>query len=314
MIPLDALQSILSIMIMVAIGFIFTHIGWFNKNTSNIFSRIIVNLALPALMINNLLTSFSKDQLIYMWSSITIPFLGVMLSYLLSILVSKLIGVSKGRRGLFRALFTFSNTIFMGVPVNIALFGEKSVSIVTMYYIAHTTIFWTIGVYGLKKDRQDEENNLFSMETLQRIFSPMLVAYLIGNLLIFMEISLPKFLMETSSYFSDLTTPLSMLFLGITLYYIDYKSFKLDKSMLAIILGTFVITPLVVYSVLHFFSRPLLMKKVFVLEAAMPVMATVAIAAKAYGSDHHYAALMVALTTLISIFVIPGYMFLFSFL
>jgi predicted permease len=297
---------------MVLIGYIFTYIGWFNKKTSTLFSRIIVNLALPALMINNLMTSFSKDELIYMWSSITIPFLGVLMTYIISILISNWMEIREGRKGLFRALFTFSNTIFIGVPVNIALFGEKSVSIVTMYYIAHTTIFWTLGVYGIKKDKPGEQSKFFSLETLKRVFSPMLIAYLIGNILIFMKIPLPKFLMETSGYFRDLTTPLSMLFLGITMYYIDFKGLRIDKNIVAISLGCFVVTPLIVYSIFCFFSRPLLMKKVFIMEAAMPIMATIAIAAKAYGSDHQYATLLIAITTLISVFMVPIYIFLFS--
>ncbi|MFW6270079.1 MAG: AEC family transporter, partial [Bacillota bacterium] len=205
-------------------------------------------------------------------------------------------------------------TIFIGLPVNIALFGETSTGIVTLYYVAHTTIFWTIGVYGIRKDVNGNQEGIFTLGTLKRIFSPILVAYVFSVILILLEISLPKFIMDTAGYLGDLTTPLSMLFIGITIYSIDYSSIKISKDMLAILTGRFIITPLIIYSLFFIFSGSVLMQKVFVIEAAMPIMATIAIVSQAYKADHKYATIMIAVTTLASLLIIPGYMVLFTFI
>ncbi len=57
---------------------------------------------------------------------------------------------------------------------------------------------------------------------------------------------------------------------------------------------------------------PELMRKVFIIEAAMPVMTQVSIAARAYKADANYVAVMTALTTVISLFTIPAYFILLT--
>ena len=47
------------------------------------------------------------------------------------------------------------------------------------------------------------------------------------------------------------------------------------------------------------------MGSVFVVQAAMPVMANSAIIAKAYDSDFNFASLMIAITTIGTLIVIP---------
>lgn len=299
---------------MVSLGTYLTHKNWFGEKTSDLFSKIVVNISLPALMINNLMTSFDKEYLLEIWSGIFIPLIGVTLVYLISIPVSRIINIKEEKRGLFRALFTFSNTIFIGLPVNLALFGEESTALVTLYYIAHTTIFWTIGFYGLRNDTESKQEKIISLKTLKRIFSPILAAYIFSIILILLEVSLPDFILDTSNYLGNLTTPLSMLFIGITIYEIDISSIKISKDMLVIFAGRFLITPIIIYSLFYIFSGSLLMQKVFVIEAAMPIMATVAIVSRAYNADYEYATLMVALTTVASLIIIPFYMMLFAYI
>jgi len=312
MILYDAVNSILSIFLMISLGYYLTHINWFQENTAAIFSKIIINISLPSLIIYNLVTSFAKDKLLYMWSSLIFPVLGLIFSYLLGRLVARLIGIPDDEKGIFTALFTFSNTVFIGMPVNLAFFGEESITIATLYYIAHTTFFWTVGIYGIKKDKGKVGDKLISLNSIKNIFSPVLIAYLFANTLIFLEISLPTFLLDSAEYLSSMTTPLSMIFLGITLYYVKLDSLKIDKKLIFLLLGTFILTPAVVYIVVLFSGRPLLMQKVFILEAAMPAMATTPIVAKEYGKNYEYAALVVGLTTAFSIFMIPFYLFILS--
>lgn len=52
-------------------------------------------------------------------------------------------------------------------------------------------------------------------------------------------------------------------------------------------------------------SMPTLMKQVFILQAAMPVMTNAPVVSKLYNADADYAAIMVTETTLVSVIVIP---------
>lgn len=68
------------------------------------------------------------------------------------------------------------------------------------------------------------------------------------------------------------------------------------------------IAPAIAYLMFAPANIPLLMKKVFVIEAAMPVMVQCAIVAKTYGADYKYATLMIAVTTIVGMAFIPVYM------
>jgi len=196
----------------------------------------------------------------------------------------------------------------MGMPVNIALFGEESIPYVLFYYAANTTLFWTIGIYSISKGSEGSKEKVFSMSTVKRIFSPPLKGFLAGMLLVIAGIKLPKFIIDSCKYIGNMTTPLSLLFIGITFSTIDMKGIRFDRDMAALLLGRFVIAPLVVYALTFLIPIPSLMTKVFIIQSAMPVIAQSAIAAKAYNADYQYATVMITVTTVLSILFIPVYM------
>ena len=79
----------------------------------------------------------------------------MMITYFAGYLWRRFAQVETKHQGAFSAMFTFSNTIFIGLPINLAIFGEKAVPYVLLYYIVNTTLFWTIGIFELAKDNPD---------------------------------------------------------------------------------------------------------------------------------------------------------------
>ncbi|MFW2487710.1 AEC family transporter [Clostridium chromiireducens] len=312
MIIFNALGSVFSIVLMISTGFFLSHKGWFDEKTSQLFSKLVCNLAIPCLMISQFTESFDKDKLLNLSGGLFAPFTSMALGYLIAVLVSKLVKVKKGRIGTFRSMFFVSNSIFIGLPVNMALFGEKSIPNVLLYYIANTTFFWTIGVYEISRDGQSGKANILSLDTVKRIMSPPLLSFVFAIILVLSNVHLPKFILDTCKYFGNLTTPLAMLFIGITIYSVNLKEFKLSLDMAAIILGRFLISPLLILVLCNIINIPLLMKEVFVIQAAMPVMTNTAIVSKRYGADYEYATISTIITTILSLLAIPIYMILLS--
>ncbi len=311
-IVLNALQCVLSIVVMIALGYYLTRKGLFDEGVSKLFTKLVVNVSLPALMISNLLTVFDREKLYSAGKGIIIPFASMLICYVAAMVVARIINVKPERKGIFQAMFFASNTIFMGMPVNLALFGEKSTPYVLFYYAANTTLFWTIGIYGISKDKKGCEDRIFSMNTVKRIFAPPLLGFLAGLILILLGVRLPTFIMDSCKYIGNLTTPLSLLFIGITFSTISIKDIKLDKDMLALLLGRFVLSPLVVYALALVIPIPSLMTKVFIIQSAMPIITQSAITARAYDVDYRYATVMVTISTVLSILFIPVYMVLMS--
>lgn len=304
-----ALESILSIIIMISIGYIMKRRKVLSEDSQRLFSKLVCNISIPALMISNLLSSFTKESLFHMKNGLLIPFISIGGCYLIGYIISKVIKVPAKRIGSFRAMFFVSNTIFIGMPVNLALFGTKATPYVLLYYIVNTSFFWTIGIYGISKDGQDntkEKINVF--ESLKRIFSPPLLGFLLAIALIIFEIKLPLFIMDTCKYLGSLTTPLSMLFIGAAISGVQINEIRPSVDMAVIVLGRFIISPLSIILLSTFIKVPSLMLKVFIVQAAMPVMTQTSITVKAYGGDEKYAAVMTAVTTILTMVIIPIYM------
>lgn len=312
MIILNALGSVFSIVLMISTGFFLTHKGWFDEKISKTLSKIVCNLAIPCLMISQFNESFDKGKLIGLSQGLAAPFASMAIGYLIAILVSKIIRVKEGRIGIFRSMFFVSNSMFIGLPVNMALFGEKSIPNVLLYYIANTTFFWTIGAYEISRDGQSGKAKIFSFDTVKRIMSVPLISFMLAAALVLLDVHLPKFILDTCKYFGNLTTPLAMLFIGITIYSVDLKQFKLSFDMMAIFLGRFFVSPILIYMLCVFLHIPSLMEKVFVIQAAMPVMTNTSIVSKSYNADYEYATVNTIITTISSMLVIPIYMLLLN--
>lgn len=310
MIVINAIQSVLSIVLMIAIGYILSHKGWFDEKTSKLFSRLMIEISIPALMISNLTSSFDREKLVSAGMGLVIPFAAIIASYIISMIVAKIIKVRPERKGAFQSLFTFSNTIFVGLPVAVSLFGQESSAFVMLYYFANTTLFWIIGVYGIRQDSAEKKEPLFTVTTLKKIFSPPLLGFLAAVVIIMFRIELPMFIMNAAKYMGNLSTPMSMIYIGMIIYSIGFKGIKVDKDMIALLAGRFIITPFLVFIMLRLIPAPDLMRKVFIIVSSMPVMTQNSIVIQAYKGDHRYAAVMVTVTTAASLVFIPFYMYL----
>ncbi|MBX4263458.1 AEC family transporter [Clostridium estertheticum] len=298
-------QSVLSIMIMIIIGYFLAYKKLIDEKAISLITTIVINISLPMMMLNTIVSNFTKKMLIDDSRGLIVPFLTIGCCFIIAKLFSKVVKVKNNRRGLFVSMFFNSNTIFMGLPVNLALFGEKSVPYVLLYYIANTTFFWTLGVYEITKDGNKRTLNFFSMEIIKKILSPPLIGFIVGILLVLLNIKLPLFIMDTSKSLGSITTPLSMFFIGASIYLVDLKSVKFTLDIVWVLIGRFVISPILVILIAPVFHIPHLMESVFVIQAAMPVMANSAIIARAYNSDYDFASLMIAISTVGTLIVIP---------
>jgi predicted permease len=190
--------------------------------------------------------------------------------------------------------------------MNISLYGEESTPFVFLYYIANTLIFWTVGVYNIKKHSFTQGSDGI-LHAIKKIFSPPLIGFILGVLLIALKIRLPEFLDRSFNYIGQLSTPLSMFFIGTVIYQMDFGKWRLDRATVLILLGKFIISPLMIMGLLLFFDFPDLLEKVFIIQGAGPIIAQAALVAEYYEVNASYAAFMVGLSTILYMFILPIY-------
>lgn len=118
-----------------------------------------------------------------------------------------------GRRGVFLNAVTFSNVVIIGFPVVTSLFGEESLPAAMRYYMANTLLFWTLGVYLLRRFGGAGGPQTLGT-TLRGILSPSILGMLAGLLVVLLELPVPQFLFSAVTTLKGTTTALAMVFVG----------------------------------------------------------------------------------------------------
>ena len=308
---LMSISGILVILGMILVGFIIGEKGWFDDKSRGLLAKLVTQVALPCYMLYTITQRFTAADLLKMLPALRFPALSMVILLGIATGVARIFAVRQDRRGLFISMFFNSNTIFVGLPINQALFGDASIPYVLIYYMCNTTFFWTLGTYLIQRDGEGEAQ--FDLKTsLKKVFSPPLMGFLLGLVLVMLQIKLPAFLASDLQYLGNLTTPLSMIFIGLSVSHVGVKQLVLGKDQLLILLGRFLVAPLLMASIVYWLPLPSLMKQVFIIQSAMPVMTNAPVVARLYGADSDYAAVMVTETTLATMVVIPILMLLMA--
>ena len=308
---LRSISGILVILGMILVGFVIGEKGWFDDKSRGLLAKLVTQVALPCYMLYTITQRFTAADLLKMLPGLRFPALSMVLLLGIATGVARIFAVRQDRRGLFISMFFNSNTIFVGLPINQALFGDASIPYVLIYYMCNTTFFWTLGTYLIQRDGEGEAQ--FDLKTsLKKVFSPPLMGFLLGLVLVMLKIKLPAFLASDLQYLGNLTTPLSMIFIGLSVSHVGVKQLVLGKDQLLILLGRFLVAPLLMATIVYWAPLPSLMKQVFIIQSAMPVMTNAPVVARLYRADSDYAAVMVTETTLATMVVIPILMLLMA--
>ena len=257
----NAISSVASILAVIAVGFVLARRGWFPGDFPRLLSRLVVDVSLPALMVTSLGSQIDRNAIASYGIGALVPFLIIGGMYGLSFFFCRLLAVPRGTRGIFRSVFTFSNSIFLGLPVNIAIFGPEAAQYVVFYYLANTLLFWTIGIYGIRRDSGEEGRRNFSAADLRHVASPALAAVTLSVLLKFSGIELPKSLLQTLTYLGNLTTPLSMLFIGTVVAGVGLRSLSLNRTTVLLLAVRFLLLPAAMILAVRLLPIPTLIKK-----------------------------------------------------
>ncbi len=308
---LNSIKSVFALMSLILIGFYFSGKKWFGKPGMDLLSKFTVEVTLPFYMFYNIYKDIgSREALASLVFKLPVTFLLILLCIGLAALLATVFKVKQGRKYTFVAAAGFPNVVFIGFPVIQALWGESITSVGVIYYISSTLLFWTIGIWLIQKDgnSQNAEGGFFS--NLKMLISPPIVGMLLGMAVILAGIQVPDFVLQPLSMISGVTSPLALIFIGSVIRNMEPSSIKFGRDLYLALLMRFVIVPVAAVAFLRPIPVPAEMKQVFFMLSTMPAMAQMGIMSRQYESDYEFACTVITVTTIISLFTIPVFMFL----
>ena len=308
MIFLTSLGSIFPIIVMIAIGYILRKRHWFHHTFSENVSKLITNVALPCSIFYSVLKYLDMNVLKELSNRLIFTFASVIIGYITAYIVIKIFKIRRGRRGVFYNAVVNANTIFIGLPLNMALFGEEASKYYLMYYITNTISIWTLGYILLENDSTEEKESKGGFNP-KKLLSPPLIAFVAAFIVLVLGISVPKPLVETTKYLGNIVTPLALLYIGIVLADAGLHSINFDLDTILALLGRFVFSSIVMVALLkvagQFMQLDSLEIKTFVIQSAAPVFAALPILTNQTEGDIEYATNVVTTSTILFVVVIP---------
>lgn len=304
---ITSIQSIIPIIAIIALGYFLQNHGWFGESFGSNLSRLIMNVALPASIFVSVMKYLTFDKLVSLSEGLVYTFAAFGLGYVAAFIAVKAFHVRPGRRGTMINTFVNANTIFIGLPLNIALFGEEALPYFLIYYITNTISTWTLGVYIMTSDsvgRKKKEGTKFDWK---KLLPAPLVGFLIALVFLLLGISVPAFAENTLTYIGNIVTPLSLIYIGIILAKAGLKSIHLDKDTVVAVVGRFILAPAIMYALLFYTGRGLPTKEfnTFVIQSATPALAVLPILASQGDGDVEFSTNVVTISTVLFILVVP---------
>lgn len=321
MIFIEALKGMFGILAIISLGYILRKYNWFHDSFSSNVSKLITNISLPSAILYSVLKYLDKKTLVELSNKLVYVFIAFIGGYLVAYIMTKLLKIKRGRRGVFINAVVNANTVFIGMPLNQALFGDESTKFYLIYYIANTLSIWTIGTYFLTTDpiidlEHSDTNGKIRIQW-EKILTPPLVAFIISLIMIFINISIPEFILSPIVYVGNIATPLSLMYIGILLYDAGLKSIKFDRDTLVNLLLRLIISPLVMLVIISvgfqlgnsFETREV---QTYVIQNGLPVFAILPILVHEAKGDVKFAMNLVTTSTILFGITVPIWMTLLS--
>ena len=247
--------------------------------------------------------------------SLGIPLLSVVVGYIVAWIIVQVFHIPNERKATVMNTIVNANTIFMGLPLNLSLFGEEAMPYFLVYYVVNTLSTFTVGTYLFAYYNQQHIEKGIQWG---RIFSPPLIAFLGSLIWVWFGWTLPEFLNDSLIYIGSLVTPLSLMYIGIHLAQVGLRSLTFDRDMSLSIFGRFVLFPAILLTVqvgmMQLFSveLPMKLQETFFLQSTIPTLVIMPLLATEENADIDFATSAVTITTLLYIVILPVWMMLFS--
>ena len=304
---LTSITSIIPIIAIIVLGYILQVKGWFGDAFGSNLSRLIMNVALPASIFVSVMKYLTLDKLISLSGGLLYTFVAFILGYIVAYIAVVVFRVRPGRRGTMINTFVNANTIFIGLPLNVALFGDQALPYFLIYYITNTISTWTLGVYLMTSDSKSGQSKETSKFDWKKLLPAPLVGFLVALLFLILRISIPDFATNTLTYVGNIVTPLSLIYIGIVLAKAGLNTITFDKDTIVTLVGRFILAPLIMLLVLKFFAPNMATVefKTFMSQSATPALAVLPILANQGKGDVEFSTNVVTLSTVLFIVVIP---------
>ena len=274
------------------------------------FSKVLLFVCQPCLSVYTFTSAtISKEKLIDMgiFAALTVAIFLIVLGGAFFLLRGK---YDEPIYRIITIATTFANCAFFGIPIIEALLPDAASELLiytTVFAVVMNVIGWTLGAAIISRNAE--------YISVKKIFlNPAIIGLAVAFVIYAFSIPIEGDLESMIVTAGRMSTPLSMIIMGMRLATMDIRSLFTDLRVYLTIAVKQIVMPLVGFGLVYFLPISSDVKQTFFIICACPVASVVLNFAEIVGSGQREAAKMLLLGTILSIATLPPMMLLLPLL
>lgn len=282
----EIFNVIAPVLVCALIGFTWARGG--HDYPTEFVSKLVFNIGAPCLVIS----SISQVQLT-MDALLSMTLATLLCLLLVSVIASVVIKIMGHNIRAFLVSMAFPNVGNMGLPLALFAFGEQGLALAVAYFMVISIAHFSLGMAIASGE---------PIRAAHFLKNPILWSILVAVALVYWSIPLPEWLSSSVTLVGQMTIPLMLITLGVSLAGIRISQWwtGLGYSLLRIALGGSV-----ALIVAYFMGMTGLERTVLIMQGIMPVAVFNYLFALKSGQHVETVASLVMISTLMSILILP---------
>ena len=282
---------------MVAMGWAFRRLSWINDGFVEAGSKIVFNVALPALLY--LKISQADLSKVLDWEQVGFALVATLCSFVLVWGLSGRSQMSSAERGVYIQGAFRGNLGIVGIALCGNMYGDQGLVVGSMLLAFMTLLYNVLSVFALSSFDERHPQQNWGKVIVSLFKNPLIISICLALVANVIDFSIPTLIETSLDYFSGMTLPLALICVGASI-----NSKVLKQSGGLSIKASFyklVWSPLLFTAAAIVMGFEGLMLGTLFLMMASPTAAASYVMAKAMHGDAELAATIIAMTTAFSI-------------
>ncbi len=296
------LKAVLPVFTVGGLGFFARRKGWLKAEADKSLLAILLNILVPCLIFDAVLGNEALEQPGNVFLAPIVGFGTVALGILAARMVAPLAGITdKKEKGSFSFSAGIYNWGYVPIPLTLLLFGQETLGVLIVHNVGVEIAFWTVGLMAL--------TGTGFKEGWKRAINPPAMAIVVTLLLNVAGADswMPDFVKGTATMLGQCAIPLGIILVGAT-FADEIKEFHADtrpRVMTVACLLRLAALPFLFLLLAKHLPCSDELKRVIVVQSAMPAATFPVIVAKHYGGHINTTLRVIISTTLLSFITIP---------
>lgn len=295
------LASVAPVFLIVVAGFLIRRAGWLTVEADRSLLRLCVNLLMPCLILDSVLGNPALDRVENLTLPPLIGFVSFFIGYMLALLAGRLMRFPDKQARTFSFATGSYNYGYIAIPLVQAFFSRETTGVLFTHNLGVEIAFWTVGFVIL--------TGTSAKRAWTKIFNPPVLAIVFSIGLNFCGGAhwLPRFVPATAHMLGLSAVPLALVLTGATLAdglrKMHPRAFgRVSLAGIVLRLG---LLPVIFLLTAKYLPCSIELKRVMVVQAAMPAAMLPIIFARHFDGDVDVAMQVVLATSLVGLLTIP---------